>query len=63
MERTIRALFDYQKFEGSPDLQRIIDAVHGKYEARELTMDEMEWVAAAGQPVPPVRKENSGEKQ
>ena len=31
MESRLKALFDYQKFEGNNDLQRIIDATHARY--------------------------------
>ena len=55
MESRLKALFDYQKFEGNNDLQRIIDATHARYgigkkngRVRELTMDELDYVAAAG---------------
>ena len=53
MERKIRALFDFQKFEGNADLQSVIDSVHSRYSGqnnvRELSLDEMSWVNAAGQ--------------
>ena len=48
MERTLKNLFDYQKFEGNAALQSVIDSVHSRYPVRELNMDEMEWVNAAG---------------
>ena len=57
MESRLKALFDYQRFEGNNDLQRIIDATHARYgigkkngRVRELTMDELDYVAAAGSP-------------
>ena len=57
MERNLRALFDYQKFERNTDLQRVIDATHARYgngkkkgRVRELTMNELDMVAAAGSP-------------
>ena len=50
MERKQRQLFDYQRFEGNRELQQVIDSVHAKYAARELKLDEMEYVAAAGKP-------------
>ena len=48
MENKLKALFDYQKFEGNAELQSVIDSVHSRYAVRELSMDEMEWVNAAG---------------
>ena len=52
MERKLKSLFDFQKFEGNPALQSVIDSVHSRYSssARELDLDEMEWVNAAGTP-------------
>lgn len=53
MSRTLKQLFDYQRFEGNRDLQQVIDSVHARYAKRELDLDEMDMVAAAGMPVKP----------
>ena len=50
MEGKLKALFDYQKFEGNSALQSVIDSVHSRYAVKELSLDEMEWVNAAGIP-------------
>ena len=50
MQKTLKSLFDFQKFEGNPALQQVIDSVHARYAVRELSLDEMDWVAAAGTP-------------
>ena len=50
MERKLKALFDYQKFEGNTALQSVIDSVHSRYAVKELSLDDMQWVAAAGIP-------------
>ncbi len=50
MENTLKRLFDFQRFDRNEDLQRVIDSVHAKYAARELSMDEMSGVNAAGNP-------------
>ena len=50
MENKLSALFDFQKFEGNKALQSVINSVHSRYSARELSLDEMEWVNAAGTP-------------
>ena len=50
MENKLKAMFDFQKFEGNADLQSVIASVHSRYSARELSLDEMEWVNAAGVP-------------
>ena len=55
MDSKLKALFDYQKFEGNPALQSVIDSVHSRYAVKELSLDEMEWVSAAGEPQPPVK--------
>lgn len=44
----LRNLFEYQHFEGNPRLQKLIDDVHRRIEERELTDDELGFVAAAG---------------
>ena len=41
-------LFDFQRFAGNARLQKIIDDTHRRVEARELTDDELDQVAAAG---------------
>ena len=57
MEKKLRSLFDYQKFEGNKDLQRVVDSVHGRYAMRELNIDEMSVVFAAGTPDLPPKKD------
>ncbi len=54
MEHLLRNLFDYQKFSGNAALQDVIDAVHSRYAMRELQLDEMELVSAAGVAEQPV---------
>ena len=60
MEKKLRALFDLQRFEGNADLQQIIDSTHSRYASRELNLDEMETIAAAGTPKQTMKK--PGEK-
>ena len=48
MEAKLKRLFDYQKFEQNADLQRVIDSVHARYARQELSLDDAEWVSAAG---------------
>ena len=57
MEKKLVRLFDYQKFESNKDLQQIIDSTHARNRVRELTLEDMEWVNAAGEPTPPVKAE------
>ena len=63
MEKKLKALFDFQKFDGNADLQQVINSVHARYavanarsSSRELNLDEMEWVAAAGKPEQEMKK-------
>ena len=61
MEKKLRALFDYQKFEQNADLQNVIDRVHARYRtshARMLDDDEADMVQAAGMQ-DPARKRKS----
>ena len=62
MEKTLKSLFDFQKFEGNPALQQVIDSVHAKYAMRELGLDDLEMVNAAGIPELPDRKKDGKEK-
>ena len=55
MERRLRGLFDFQKFEGNPGLQHVIDSVHSRYAVRELSLENMDQVFAAGNPFPPAQ--------
>ena len=51
MEKRLRRLFDYQKFEQNAELQSVVDAVHARYSsARMLSDDEADQVFAAGSP-------------
>ena len=54
MEKKLFRLFDYQKFERNVELQQMIDETHARCRTRALSLDEMEWVNAAGEPTPPV---------
>ncbi len=48
MERKLKELFDYQKFEGNTALQNVINSVHSRYQARELSFEDMAQLSAAG---------------
>ena len=56
MENKLKKLFDFQKFEGNASLQSMIDDVHARYAMKELNMDDMEWVNAAGYSDDPGKK-------
>ena len=61
MEKKLTQLFGYQRFAENKDLQQVIDSVHAKYAVRELSLDDMEYVAAAGVPELQDKRKN-GEK-
>ncbi len=50
MEQKLSLLFDFQSYENNEELQSVIDAVHRKYAAQQLSDDEAEFIAAAGRP-------------
>ena len=50
MEKKLSLLFDYQKFQQNPELQRVIDQVNARFSKRKLSDDEADLVFAAGQP-------------
>ena len=56
METVLTTLFDYQKFEDNPALRSIINATHSRYDMRELNLDEMDCIAAAGMPTPKTKE-------
>ena len=56
MEKKLSKLFDYQRFEGNKELQGVIDTVRAKYQTREVSLDELEMVSAAGTPMVPGKK-------
>ena len=47
-EKLLGALFDFQRFEGEPSLQSIIDETCGRYEGRELSDNDLGGISAAG---------------
>ena len=62
MENKLKQLFGYQKFEGNKELQQVIDSVHAKYATRELALDDMEMVNAAGTPELPDKRKDREKK-
>ncbi len=50
MEAALNRLFDYQSYETNPALEAIINAVHSRYAGRELSLDDLDMVSAAGVP-------------
>lgn len=62
MESRLGKIFDYQRFEGNRALGQVIDGVHARYGVRELNLDELETVAAAGAPEAEIRPKGEEEK-
>ena len=57
LEKKLRRLFDFQKFDAEPALQGVIDDVLSRYDdAMALNDNDLEMVAAAGTPVMPEKK-------
>ena len=49
-ERLLSQAFELQRFARNPRLQAVIDRSHARMAARELSDDELDFVAAAGTP-------------
>lgn len=47
MERKLKAIFDYQKFEKNPFLEKLVSETENRY-AKELSDDDIGFVNAAG---------------
>ncbi len=50
MEKLLCDLFDLQRFEGDPALQRVIDETEAGLSGDELSDDQLDMVSAAGDP-------------
>ena len=50
MEKKLKALFDYQRFEGNAALAALIRETEQREAVRELSEDELAFVNAAGDP-------------
>ncbi len=48
MEMILESLFAYQRFAENRELQRVIDSVHARHARRELSMEDLDCVSAAG---------------
>ena len=56
MEKLLAKLFDYQKFEQESELDALIRETEGRYAlqgSQQLSLDELELVAAAGESLLP----------
>ena len=63
MEKLLTNLFDFQRFERNPELQSMIAEVEQKYGVTEMTDDELDLFAAAGDPFSqePIREDKDGD--
>lgn len=59
MEEMLTSLFDFQRFARNSELQSMIDEVEQKYGVTEMTDDELDLLAAAGDPFSqePIKKD------
>ncbi len=48
MENLLKRLFDYQRYEENAALAAVINEVHGRYALREMEMEDLQYVSAAG---------------
>ena len=51
MERLLKGLFDFQKYENNAALRSVVDSVHCRYSAQELSLENLEQIFAAGTPL------------
>lgn len=56
MEKRLAALFEYQKYEKDPRLQRLIEETEARF-GRELNDDDLKNISAAGEIIPPPPKQ------
>ena len=56
-EKRLYQAFDLQRFVGNERLKGVIDASHKRLEDRKLSDEELDMVAAAGQPAPKKKTE------
>ncbi len=52
MEKTLKRLFDFQRFEQNGALRQVIDGVRARHESVELSVDDLCGVNAAIRPHP-----------
>ena len=55
MEKKLKKLFDYQRFEKNEKLEKLIRETENRYSA-ELSDDDLSLVNAAGEPSVPTKK-------
>ena len=60
MEKTLKRLFDYQKFSGNSHLERLINDTESRY-GNALSDDDLEYVNAAGSTYHSKRDKHNGE--
>ena len=57
IEKRLFRAFDLQRFAGNARLQAVIDAVHARCQPQALSDEQLDLVAAAGQPEEPKKPE------
>lgn len=64
MEKKVKSIFEFQRFEGNPRLQKLIEETENRF-ARELADEDLWLVNAAGVPdeaIPSFEKEQKKSK-
>lgn len=57
MENTLKSIFEYQKFEKNINLQSIVDDTLKRFDAIELSEEDLEYVNAAKKSIFPDKKD------
>ena len=51
MEKLLAGLFDFQRFEREPALERVLQDTEARYFSQELSEDALRMISAAGDPL------------
>ena len=51
MEKLLAGLFDFQRFEREPALERVLQDTEARYFSQELSEDALRMISAAGDPI------------
>lgn len=62
MEKKLKSLFDFQKFEGNDELAKMIAETEGRFK-KALSDEELFMVSAAGMPAKPKDEDEDGRKK
>lgn len=60
MDKMLRDLFDYQKFAGNSNLEKLIKETESRYENKMLSDEDLDSINAAGSVNRPIDMNDSG---